>query len=238
MNGRSYWLIPFLFAIIYIETGFIVQSYEGIFVFLINGQPSLAVPNNYLVFYNTAHGPFSSIFLSNFIFDGFGNLIAFMIYSMVFIIAVMYSPYRMQRAWQIVIGSVLAGILSGAIIRFFLVGQMITYGQSAVLSGFAGIALFFAIYEFIKIFTEHKYKLSAVYFAGFVFFFVFGIASLYGFFVAGLSIVTIEVHAIALIIGVVLAGIFLLTERSAGRGRKAPLLITAEEGTELTGGSI
>ena len=78
-EGRNYWLIPFLFAIIYIETGFILQSYEGIFVFLINGQPSLAVPNNYLAFYNTAHGPFSSIFLSNFIFDGFGNLIAFQI---------------------------------------------------------------------------------------------------------------------------------------------------------------
>lgn len=235
-EGRNYWLIPFLFSIIFVESGFILFSYEGFFPTIVNGSITYAFQPNYLVWYNTAHGPFSSIFMSNFLFDGWGNLFAFLVYAFVFVVAIKSLSFRVRKAWFTVIGAILSGILAGAIIRLFMPGGYITYGQSAVLAGFAGISVFYAIYAFISFLNSDSLEFGN--FLVYLGVLSVGIAMLYGFVTSELSRISITVHVIALLTGVILAFVFTLMERSAGKGRRARIgasLITEEEGT---GGGI
>ena len=242
-EGRNYWLIPFLFAIIYIETGFILHSFEQLSIHLVvagSGSYSLFYkPSNYLMWYNSPTGPFSSIILSNFIFDGWPNLFAFIIYFAIFAMAVMFSPNRMKRSWFLIIGSVLSGVLMMSIIRLLLSPGNMIYGQSGVLAGFSGIAMFYCVLGIINFIKNNFSETNGT---GIMYFFAMcvllgaGAGEFYGFIAPQLPRIVVQAHVIAFSIGIILAGLFTVTERSAGRGRKAPLLITEEEGTELTGG--
>ena len=240
MPGRHYWLIPFLFIIVYIETGFITRSFESLSVYSVNGIGYYS-PSNYLTFYNSPTGPFSSIILSNFVFDGWSNLLGFCIYSFIFVIAIMFSPNRMRRSWFILIGSILSGILAMSIIRIFLPANEMIFGQSGVLAGFAGITIFFCVLGIIN-FVRNNFSetngIGVAYFFGMCVLLGAGVGEGYGFIAPELPAVVVQAHLIALIIGIILVGIFtLFLEKGEGRGRKAPLLITEEE-PELTGGGI
>lgn len=234
MNGRSYWIIPLIFSVIFIETGFIFYAYIGIFMININGQISYGLPPNWQLWYNTFNGSFFSIFLSNFIWDGWSNLIGFLIYSLTFIVVVVLSPHRVQRSWFLIVGAVLSAIIAGSVIRFFLPAKQIVYGQSAVLAGFAGIVVVFGVVELIRLWRNDLF--TAGYFGVFIFCLIFAVSALYGFFISSvLSAISIQVHLIALLSGVILAGLSVkFLEKPAGkgegRGRKAPLLITEDEG--------
>ena len=246
MSGKYYWTIPLLFSLIFIETGFIFFSYLGFYPVIINGTiVGYAFPLNYLLFYNTSTGPFSSIFLNNFLWDGWSNAIAFGIYSMVFVVTSMFSFYRVRRAWFLVIGSVLSAVITGSVIRFYLPPGSVLFGQSMVLSGYAGIVLFFAIYEAVcfkwnsfpeleSIIMKRKYGtgIAAAYFGAYIFVLIFAIGSLYGFFSPGAPEITRMAHAIALLTGTVLAGIFTVFfegEPNWKREKSGPFLITEGE---------
>lgn len=235
MSSKNlFWIIPFLFSIIFILLGFVISVYEEVFILNINGRLFLVTPPNFLTFYNTRFGPLSSIFLSNFIFDGWSNFQALMIYVAVFVATNLFAGSRMRRAWFMVIGSVLSGILSMAIIRSILPSYMYSYGQSAVIAGFAGITMFFAIQEGLtkkglrQTLVESKSKLDLflkieLYFISLA----LGIGALSGFFLE--SRMTVIIHTMALVLGVTLAGIFTLI--TVPSNKKTAYLIPEKETT-------
>ncbi len=115
------------------------------------------------------------------------------------------------------------------------------FGQSGVLAGFAGITIFFCVLGIIN-FVRNNFSetngIGVAYFFGMCVLLGAGVGEGYGFIAPELPAVVVQAHLIALIIGIILVGIFtLFLEKGEGRGRKAPLLITEEE-PELTGGGI
>ena len=137
-DRKYYWLIPFIFIGIFSEVGIILSLYLSFTAISINGGPiRYLYPANYLIWFNASNGSISSIFLSNFIWDGWTNFIALLVYFMAFMVVVAKSPYRTQRAWFLIIGSIFSGVLSATSIRLILPVRAVIYGQSAVVAGFA-----------------------------------------------------------------------------------------------------
>ena len=241
MPGRHYWVFPLLFSIIFVETGFVLRSFESLSIYLVNGSVYYS-PSNYLYFYNSSTGPFSSIFLSNFLFDGWPNLLGFFIYFSIFATAVMFSPNRMKRSWFIVVGSILSGISMMFIIRLLLSPGNMIYGQSGVLAGFAGIAMFYVVLGIVNFVRSNFAETNGrgiFYFFGMCVLLGMGGGEFYGFVAPVLPMIVIQAHVIAFSIGIVLAVIFtLFIEKGEGKGRRERIgasLITEEEGT---GGGI
>ena len=240
-TGKYYWLIPFIFVGIFTEIGLIVLSHLRPIAISINGNLVLYIfPKNYVLWYNTSTGPLSSIFLANFIWDGWENTLLFMIYATTFVIAIALSPHRIRIALFSVVGAIFVGTLDMVITRLFLPVGVITYGQSAILAGFAGIVMFFTIRESIHLYRSRwknlediliKYKHSEAMFLSYVviytFFIVVATCLLYSFISPTLSKITIEIHVNGLILGIVFAGVFtLLTE--ARLGKKEEINIESE----------
>ena len=232
-DSKYYWLIPFVFIGIFSdsEVGITSSIYLTFTAISINGGPvRYLFPANYLLWYNSSTGPLSSIFLSNFLWDGWTNFIALLVYFMAFMIVVAKSPYRMQKAWFLVIGSILSGVLDAAIIRLILPPRVVLYGQSAVVAGFAGIMSFYIVWETIREMTnfrknnlakinkfniKHGYDTgtSTIHLVSYLFVSILVVVTLWVFLTPAVPEMIRQVHALALSIGIILAGIFtLLTE--------------------------
>lgn len=218
-DGKYYWLIPFVFISIYVGIGVLLSSHLKFSTFPINGHQLLyAFTTNYLFWYNTSTGPLSSIFLSNFIWDGWVNLLFFIVYSLTFAMAMVESPYRYQRAWFLIIVPIIIGTLVMLVVRP-LIKSTFVYGQSTVLSGFAGIVIVYIIYEIIfrrnwwKKLKENLTKkgdrfeilLGVIY----VFLLIVTISMLPFFAYPTLPKLTIEIHTIGLIFGAISASMFI-----------------------------
>ncbi len=235
-----------MFISIYTGIGVLLFSHLRFITVSINGHPSFyALPTNYLLWYNTSTGSLSSIFLSNFIWDGWYNILFFIIYATTFMTAIALSRYRMQIALFSIVGAIIVGALDMAIIRLVLPAGVITYGQSTILAGFAGITIFYMFYEIVyfyedywkkwdEIVVKHRgRKIGYVYAGIYMFFMVIALILLVFFVSPALPMLTNEIHAIGLILGIMMAGVFaFLTERS-GR-KKAQMNIESES---ISGGA-
>ncbi|MEM3192272.1 MAG: hypothetical protein QW292_09320 [Candidatus Parvarchaeota archaeon] len=220
----KYWSIPLLFTILFIESGYILFSLFPLLRIDVNGQPMVLLPPNFQYFYNTREGPFSSIFLSNFIYDGIGNLVVLLIYSGVFILDAMLlsEKERTQRAYFLIAGAIFSAFIPTVIIRYFMNYSQISYGQSAIAAGFSGIVMFYLYYDILhgKLFKKLKEStpirmilLSGLYGIGIADGSV-GILA----FILFLPPLTIGIHMMALVTGAVLAASFtyLIREKPAG----------------------
>lgn len=223
MNGKSlYWIIPLIFAVIFTEMGYVIWTYIPILTINIDGNVFYAFPPHYLTYYNSVHGPFSSTFLSNFIWDGWGNLQVLFVYVAVFSLTNVSVPRRLSRAWFSVIGALAAALISGAISRYVLPSNVVGYGQSAVAAGFAGIVLFFLIQNIAS--REGRQRAFGVTIDGAVYVFaaIVGLGFVMVFFVEPRN--TVIVHFIALSAGIILAGAYSYMTRSTKREKTAYLI--------------
>lgn len=232
-----------MFISIYTGIGVLLFSHLRFITVSINGHPSFyALPTNYLLWYNTSAGPLSSIFLANFIWDGWYNILFFVIYATIFAITITLSRHRMQIALFSFIGAVIVGALDMAVIRLVLPAGVITYGQSTILAGFAGITIFYMFYEIIyfyedywkkwdEVVAKHKNglgrKVGYVYVGIYIFFMDIALILLVSFVSPALPMLTNEVHAIGLIFGIMVAGTFAFLTERLGR-KKARMNIESE----------
>ena len=248
-DGKYYWLVPFVFISIYTGIGVLLFSHMRFITFSINGHPSFyAFPTNYLLWYNTSTGPLSSIFLSNFIWDGWDNILFFIIYATIFTITITLSRHRMQIAVFSFVGAIIVGALDMTVIRLVLPKGIVTYGQSTILAGFAGITIFYMFYEIIyfyedywkkwdEIIAKHKNgfgrKIGYVYAGIYMFFMDIALILLVSFVSPALPMLTNEIHAIGLILGITMAGAFAFLTEQLGR-KKARMNIESES---ISGGA-
>ena len=202
MNGKNYWLIPLVFTIIFSGIGFILWSYVGIFTLSVNGSTYYLLPSNYLTWYNTANGPFSSIFLANFIWDGWGNFQVLIVYTMVFGIVDINNPQRSSRAGFLVLGSLLSAFVATAVGRIVLSANTIAYGQSAVAAGFAGIVIFYVMLNMSDRESRQRIFSNTIEGVGSIFAITIGVSFLSLFFVEPEPIATVYVHMTALVTGI------------------------------------
>ncbi|MEM3829265.1 MAG: hypothetical protein QXP36_08655 [Conexivisphaerales archaeon] len=211
----KYWSIPLLFTILFIESGYILYSLFPLLEVVFNGHPMVLLPFDFQYLYNTKTGPFISIFLSNFIFDGLGNLVVLLIYSGVFILDAMLvsEKERTQRAYFLITGAIFSAFIPTVIARYFMSYSQISYGQSAVAAGFSGIVMFYLYYDIIKGRLSKKLKesrpirmilLSGLYGIGIA----DGSVGLLSF-ILFLPLLTIAIHMMAMVTGIVLASAYI-----------------------------
>ncbi|MEM3828533.1 MAG: hypothetical protein QXP36_04900 [Conexivisphaerales archaeon] len=217
----KYWSIPLLFSVLFPVSGYILFIFEPVITLYINGHPMILLPPNFQYFYNTRTGPITSIFLSNFIYDGIGNAVILGMFSILFISDnfLIEERERKGRAYFLIGGSLSSGFISSAGMRF-LMSYQVGYGQSAVVSGFIGIVLFFVLYDLIhgKLFSRARevYKEKPIKLG--ILFIVYCIAIaevISGVLVLSLGLppLTIIIHLMAMTAGIILAGAYTFLTR-------------------------
>ena len=227
MRDFSWIIIPAVFVATYTYIGIVAWDHLYYVLVGVDGHVLVAMPPHWGTYYNSRDGPISSIFLSNFLFDGWSNTWIFAIYTVIFVLTnvEIAASNRLFRGILLVVGSLLAAFVSGVLVRFFLVPGQFGYGQSAVLAGFAGITVYFLVENLLVGDTRKKVLHNPVQGAGYIFLAIIGIFLLGIFFLA--TPTAIIAHLSAMVSGIVLAGLYsvVVHERGRVRNRKTTLLI-------------
>lgn len=182
----------------------------------------MALPPHWQLLYNSSAGPFSSIFLSNFVYDGWANVQFFGWYLIVFMLTNFFVPERSERAWFLIIGSLSAAFIAAASVRGLLFNN-IESGQSAVLAGFASIVIFYIIHDLLCKESRQRAFSDPLEGAGYIAMSIIGVGLLLTFFYG--QPLTVFVHVIALISGAVLAAVYTFMTRSLRKKEKTAYLI-------------
>ena len=229
MRGRNFlWiLIPAGFIAMYTYIGIVVWDHLYYVLVGVQGHVLIAMPPHWQTYYNSRDGPISSIFLSNFIYDGVSNTWIFAIYLIIFVLTnvEIAASNRLGRGILLVVGSLLAAFVSGVLLRFFLLPGQIGFGQSAVLAGFSGIVVYFVIENLCNRGTRKRILPNSVLGSAYIALAVTGIFLLAVFVIA--TPLAIIVHLSAMGSGIVLAGLYsvILRKRGRVRNRKTAILI-------------
>ena len=151
MNGRSrvLWLsVPTAVIAIYFAIGFWMAYY-----FPVSGF------NEVFQLVNSATGPFSGVIASNFLYDGFSNVIVFGIFTGIFLVTGLLLPIKVLRGRTVflLLGMFTVPWIPEVLSRIYLRATVITgpagtititniaYGQSGVLSAAMGIIFIFTL---------------------------------------------------------------------------------------------
>lgn len=227
MSKSFFWLLPpAIFIVVYTGIGVLTWQHMGILYFTINGQRYMAMPPHWRLIYNTSTGPFSSIFLANFIFDGWANVQLFGFYLIIFMLTNISTAEseRSRRAWFLILGSLAAAFIGAASLRVLpSFSNHIGYGQSAVAAGFAGIVMFYIVHDMIHRESRQRIFSDPLEGAGYVAMAIIGVGLLSTFFFG--QPLTVFVHIISLVLGATLAGAYTFWTRSSRKKEKTAILI-------------
>lgn len=161
-RSRVLWLsIPTAVIAIYFAVGFYMAYY-----FPVSG------PREIYWFVNTYNGPFMGVVLSNYIYDGFSNVIVFGIFLGVFIVNNLLLPLRILRGRTLffLMSMFTIPLIPEVLSRVYLTPTTISnsagtitvlniaYGQSGVLAAAMGIIFVFTILTILR--GEWGYRLS------------------------------------------------------------------------------
>ncbi len=221
-----YWIIvPAVFVAAYTYTGIFAWDHLFYVLVRVQGHVLIAMPPHWPTYYNTLNGPVSSIFLSNFIYDGVSNTWIFGIYLVIFILTNVEVSNRSAKGVFLVAGSLLSAFIAGGFLRFFLTPGQFGYGESAVLAGFSGIVVYFLVENLLVEGTRKRIVNEPIEGAGYVALAIIGMGFLGVFFLVSSTVVI--VHGSAMASGIVLAGMFsfAMRKRDRTRNRKTAILI-------------
>ena len=170
---------------------------------------------------NYLGGSFSAVFLSNFVFDGIGNVEDMAIFLALFVVTVMILPPADQRAWTAFLLVMMFAIstLSMTLGRAFLPLGVGMIGQSGVVAAAGGVILTIAVIVIIT-HTSWFYRVeilkATIYVTILAAGFLAALVSLYGFLNSILAVEVVHFSALGMGAALTVAYYFL-----AGReGRK------------------
>ena len=222
MRDFSWILIPAVFVVLYTLLG--IYAWDHLYYVLVGvqGHVLVAMPPHWGTYYNSRDGPISSIFLSNFIYDGVSNTWIFAIYTVIFVLTnvEIAASNRLGRGVFLITGALLASFIAGVLLRFFLLPGQIGFGQSAVLAAFSGITVYFAIINLLTGNTRKRILSNPIEGSAYIALAVMGIFLLSVFVIA--TPLAIIVHLSAMVSGIALAGLFsyLMYRKNKTRNRK------------------